>query len=296
MYKKLLPLAIVLLLLPNLSSCIDRDLCYYRDHAHTGLIKPVFKWTEEEWSLNEIPEEMSFLLVGDDGAVYQHDTIGVYKVLTGNYNLISYNKSGIQAGFRYDKEINTIEAYTEVLGGLTSEPGVIFRDITSCSVTPDDTTIVNLEPLAVVKGINLTVNVEGLDKPSHIANINCFLGGCATAINLSTFTRNKVPATIPFSMKRESSGGTTFVARTTTFGPVVEEGNTLILDLNLYTGGTVTFPLDLSEYWKTAEAEHLNVINCIVTIRIKKLGINTGDTEGDINIDEWGPGSWDTLL
>lgn len=295
MYKKTISLTILLLLVAMLPGCIDRDLCYYSTHPHTGLIKPVFNWKGLEWSTTEIPtDNMSFLFVGDAGR-FSYDTLGVYRLLTGGYSLIAYNESA-NASIRSEGGIDQMEAYTEVLGGLTKEPGVIFRDVASCTVTPDDTIQVDLKPVAVVKGINLTLHVEGLDDPAHIVSVGCLLGGSATAVNLSTGERNKTAATIPFSLKRATGGETTFTARITTFGPVMREGNTLTLDLNLYTGGTVTFPLNLDEYWQKAEADKIDIINCTLTIRIKKLDINTGDTEGDIIIDNWTPGTWDTLL
>lgn len=295
MHKKTISFAILLLLLVGAPGCIDRDLCYYSTHPHTGLVKPVFNWKGLEWSTSEIPTDDLFFLFDGDAGRFTYDTIGVYRLLTGDYNLIAYNKSA-NAEIRMEGGIDSMEAYTEVLGGMTKEPGVIFRDVASCSITPDDTTLVDLKPRAMVKGINLILHVEGLDDPAHIVSVNCYLGGAATAVNLSSGERNKISATIPFSMKRATAGETTFTARTTTFGPVTGEGNRLTLDLNLYTGGTVTFPLNIDEYWQKAEADKLDIINCTLTIRIKKLGITTGDTEGDINIDNWSPGTWDTLL
>lgn len=295
MYKKTISFVILSFFLALTPGCIDRDLCYYSTHPHSGLVKPVFNWKGIEWSSSEIPmDNMSFLFVGDAGR-FSYDTIGVYRLMTGGYSLIAYNESA-DASIRLEGGIDQMEAYTEVLGGMTKEPGVIFRDVASCTVTPDDTTLVDLKPVAVVKGINLTLHVEGLDDPGHLTSVGCYLGGAATAVNLSTGERNKTPATIPFSMKRATAGETTFTSRITTFGPVAKEGNTLTLDLNLYTGGTVTFPLDLDEYWQKAQADKIDIINCTLTIRIKRLDINTGSTEGDVNIDNWAPGTWDTLL
>lgn len=288
-------LAALLLFISGLSSCIDRDLCYYKDHPHTGYVKPSFNWTEEEWS-GETTQKMGFMFMGDgeDGITLRYDTIGVYKLLTGNYNLITFSND-TKVNFRGD-DINSLEVYTDVLGGFTVAPGVIFQESSFCEVFPDDTTYLKLSPKSVVKGINLTVNIEGLDDPAHIVGINCFLAGCATGVNLSTGIKRLIPATIPFSMKREEPGKATFLAQTTTFGPVTDDGQTLTLDLNLYSGGTISFPVELSEYWLKAETEGIKVIDCSITIKIKKLGISTGDTEGDINIDDWGPGIWDTLL
>lgn len=295
MYKKTISFHLLLLLVVILPGCIDRDLCYYSTHPHTGLIKPVFNWKGLEWSSTEIPTDHMFFLFDGATGRFTYDTLGVYRLPTGSYSLIAYNESA-NAEIRSAGGTAQMEAYTEVLGGMTKEPGVIFSDVASCTVAPDDTTLVDLKPAARVKGINLTLHVEGLDDPAHIVSVNGYLAGAATAVNLSSGERNKTPATIPFSLKRATAGETTFTRRITTFGPVATEGNRLTLDLNLYTGGTVTFPLDLDEYWQKAEADKIDIINCTLTIRIKKLGITTGDTEGDINIDNWSPGSWDTLL
>lgn len=281
--------------LSGLTSCIDRDLCYYSTHPHTGLVKPVFNWKTTEWSTEEIPTEgMSFLFVGE-GNTYRHDTIGVYRLMTGEYSSIIYNID-VNASFRNDTEIDKIEAYTDVLGGITSEPGVIFRDMGNFSIYPDDTTSLIVEPKAAVKGINLIVKVNGLDSPSHITGINCFLKGCASGVVLSSLKRVKPSATIVFPMQRVTSGTTDFTARVTTFGALEATGNVLSLDLNLYSGGTVTFPFDLSDYFLDAEKNNMDVINCTLTVHITRLGISTGDTEGDITIDEWQPGTWDSLI
>lgn len=295
MHKNFLSLAVLLLTFSGLTSCIDRELCYYHDHPHAGYVKPVFNWTEDEWLVSEMPAKMGFMFMGVDGSIASHDTIGVYKMLTGDYSFITYS---IDSKVKFKGEdISSLEAYTDVLGGFTTEPGVIFQQTSSCSVFPDDTTLVTVSPKSLVKGINLTVNVEGLDDPSHVTSINCFLGGCATGVNLSTGIKKMIPATIPFSMRREVAGKATFLARTTTFGPVVDDnGQRLTIDLNLYSGGTISFPVELSEYWLKAEAEGVKVIDCSITVKIKKLGISTDDTEGDVNIDDWGPGVWDTLL
>lgn len=277
-----------------LTGCIDRDLCYYSTHPHSGLVKPVFNWKTTEWGTSEIPAKgFSFLFVGEN--TYSYDTVGVYRIVTGDYNSIMYNKD-VKAMFRSESDITGLQAYTEVLGGITSEPGVIFRDLNNISVFPDDTTNLVLEPKAAVKGVNLTVKVEGLDAPSHIVSINGYMKGCATAVNLSTLERLAPEGTLVFPMRRVAPGTTDFTARVTTFGPYEESGNILSLDLNLYSGGTVTFPFDLSKYWLDAETNNMDVINCTLTVRITKLGISTGDTEGDVIIDEWGPGTWDTLL
>lgn len=278
----------------GMTGCIDRELCHFKDHPHTGLVKTLYEWKSDEWQEGERPRGMSCLLVGD-GVSYSHDTIGVYKVLTGDYGLISYNGDAVNASFRNTGDIASVEAYTDVLGGMTREPGVIFRDMATCTVSPDDTTTVRLTPTAVVKGINLTVRVEGLEHPGHVTGIDCLLRGCATAVNLVTRERNKVPATIPFSMERISAGDTDFISHVTTFGPVDDGSSVISLDLQLYTGGTVTFPFDLSDYLRQADEKRIDVVNCSLTVRIKRLGISTGDTEGDVSIEEWGPGVWDTL-
>lgn len=277
------------------TGCIDRDLCYYSTHPHTGCVKPVFQWKTTEWSSLEIPlDGMSYLFVGD-GNIYRYDTTGIFRLLTGDYAAVVYNKN-INASFRNNDGIGEIEAYTDVLGGITTEPGAIFRDLGNFSIYPDDTTNLILEPKAVVKGINLIVKVEGLDSPSHIVGINGYLKNCATAVRLSDCERLAPTATIVFPMKRISTGTTDFSSRVTTFGTVEKTGNLVVLDLNLYSGGTVSFPFDLSPYFEQAETDNIDVINCTLTVRITRLDISTGDSAGDVTIDQWEPGTWDELI